>query len=438
MDEIPAQVAAHEALRAAVRLHRTGQWDQAEAAYRELLERHPDYAGAWHYLGVLTHQRGASETGAAYIRRALDLNPGDPAAWNNLGNIWRAGGLLQEAAGAYLAALKIDPLHAEAFSNLGVAFLQLGMPDQARPALVRAIELQPDRVEAYLGLGLLDQVTERWGEAVECYRRAIALEPRCAAAYRALWRICVLAERLEEARSVLEQWLLHDPDNAFARHLIAAQTGESVPDAASAEFIRMLFDPFAASFDFVLRERLDYRAPELVAEAARHAMAGRGQGLQVADLGCGTGLCGPLLKPLAGVLTGVDLSRNMLGKARGRDVYDRLVEGELTAFLAQSPASYDLLIAADTLVYFGNLQTFAERALRALRPGGAAVFTVERAGEEQVEGYRLQPHGRYTHRGDYLDRVLGGAGFLLSREAVYLRQECGVPVQGWLVVARRP
>ena len=80
--------------------------------------------------------------------------------------------------------------------------------------------------------------------------------------------------------------------------------------------------------------------------------------LMVLDAGCGTGLCGPLLKPYAEILVGVDLSPKMLAKALGRQVYEELIETELVAYLGQRTASFDLIVSADTLIYFGELRSF--------------------------------------------------------------------------------
>jgi predicted TPR repeat methyltransferase len=64
------------------------------------------------------------------------------------------------------------------------------------------------------------------------------------------------------------------------------------------------------------------------------------------------------------------------------------------------------------------------------------VFTVE--AHEDGSDHRLNPHGRYSHRGDYVRRALDGAGFGQARlEPVLLRYESGEPVAGWLVVAER-
>ena len=108
------------------------------------------------------------------------------------------------------------------------------------------------------------------------------------------------------------------------------------------------FDAFADNFDDHLG-RLEYRAPELIA-AALGAARGPERSLgEVADLGCGTGLCAPFLKGRASRLVGVDLSAGMLAKARERGFYDELLQAELTAFLDVKSGAFHTLVSADTL-----------------------------------------------------------------------------------------
>src|SRR6476620_7898555 len=101
--------------------------------------------------------------------------------------------------------------------------------------------------------------------------------------------------------------------------------------------------------------------------------------LDVLDAGCGTGLCGPLFAPYARRLTGVDLSPGMLARAQERNVYDELVKGELTTYLLASPDRFDVVVSADTLIYFGTVDQAVGAAARALRPGGWLIFTLEEA-----------------------------------------------------------
>jgi predicted TPR repeat methyltransferase len=220
--------------------------------------------------------------------------------------------------------------------------------------------------------------------------------------------------------------------------MLAACSGEGVPARASDAYVEKAFDSFAESFDAKLAS-LSYRAPALVAAMLAEPGAGASRSLDVLDAGCGTGLCGPLVAPYARRLTGVDLSGGMLTQAQQRHVYDDLAKGELTAYLRAHEASFDAIVSADTLVYFGPLEEALEAAAVALRPGGRFVFTLEEAtGAEAAAGYALQTHGRYIHTQAYVERLLAGAGLRSDVLHAELRMESGVPVAGLVVRATKP
>ena len=186
---------------------------------------------------------------------------------------------------------------------------------------------------------------------------------------------CTLGE-VDKAVEVFEEWLEEEPDNPIARHMLAACSGRDVPPRASDAFVEKTFDSFAASFDSKLA-KLSYRAPALVAEMLAESDVEATKSLDVLDAGCGTGLCGPLIAPYARRLVGVDLSAPMIAQAQARNVYDELVKRELTAYLRDSTGAFDVIVSADTLVYFGQLEDVAAASANALRPGGRLVFTVE-------------------------------------------------------------
>jgi predicted TPR repeat methyltransferase len=229
------------------------------------------------------------------------------------------------------------------------------------------------------------------------------------------------------------------PEDAEARHFLAACTGEEVPGRASDVFIRDTFDRFASSFDAML-EKLEYQAPTIAGQIVEDLLGVPCGNLDVLDAGCGTGLAGPRLRPFARRLLGIDLSPGMLQAAAERKVYDELVVAEISAYLKANLQSFDLVVSVDTFVYFGDLVPVAEGLAGALRPGGHAVFTIELAPMEGASrGYVLNPHGRYAHTESYVGRTLAEAG-LESREfrAVELRLELGKRVKGLAVIARRP
>jgi predicted TPR repeat methyltransferase len=129
----------------------------------------------------------------------------------------------------------------------------------------------------------------------------------------------------------------------------------------------------------------------------------------------------------------------MLKKASERGVYNDLFKGELTRFMQSRRAAYDLIVSADTLVYFGVLTDAIDAASGALRRGGLLVFTVEEVDEaEAPEGHRIRPHGRYTHTRSYVERTLESAGFTgIEMGDAVLRNEGGEQVHGLVVTARK-
>ena len=120
-----------------------------------------------------------------------------------------------------------------------------------------------------------------------------------------------------------------------------------------------------------------------------------------------------------------------------RASYDQLHEAELTAFLQQHQAAWDLIVSADTLCYFGLLEPVLAAAAKALRAQGLLVFTVEATQDAaSAPQFLLHQHGRFSHTQAYVCASLQRAGLqVLEIEPVTLRMEAELPVAGWLVAA---
>jgi predicted TPR repeat methyltransferase len=430
----------HAALGLAMRLHRSGKLDDAETIYRRILTFEPRDADALHYLGVLRHQCGRSGEAIELIQSAIEAAPGYADAHNNLGNVLQEVGRIEEAAAAYRRALDLRPDHASTNNNLAIALRALGRLDEAIALHRRAIELAPRYAEAHFSLGKALRQSGDFDGAIEAFGKAIEFDPRHDRAYTSLASALHRAGRSADAVNVFEAWLEQDPGNPVAQHMLAACSGIDVPARASEAYVQQMFDVLALAFDENLRQ-LQYRAPQLTIEALAAETGSPAQALDVLDAGCGTGLCGPLLRPYARRLVGVDVSNGMLAKARGRGVYDELVAAELTAYLASQPQAFDLILSADTLVYFGDLGPVLAAGATALRAGGRLIFTVESADvadDTSRVGYHLNPSGRYTHGEAYLRDQLATAGLtVISIAAATLRQEGGSPVAGYVVAARK-
>jgi predicted TPR repeat methyltransferase len=441
MEQSPTKdraVSLDEAISIAIRLQQNEQWTDADDIYRRILEVAPDNPDALHYSGVLAHQQGRSEQAVVLLQRSLELEP-DRADWySNLGIVLRDRMKLDEAIVAFEHAITLDPNHANAHNNLGVVLRAQGRVAEAEAAYRGAIRVDPDHSDAYTNLGILLNGQKRTHEAAVCFCKVITFRPKHPEARRLLALAhCTLGD-VDKAVEVFEEWLQEEPDHPIARHMLAACSGRDVPERASDGFVEKTFDSFAGSFDSKLAKLL-YRAPALVAGMLADSDIEASKSLDVLDAGCGTGLCGPLIAPYARRLVGVDLSTRMLAQARARNVYDELFKVELTAYLRDWPGAFDVIVSADTLVYFGPLQRVVAASADALRPGGRLIFTVEQLIDGGSDaGYSLSHHGRYNHTRPYLERVLTDANLRPEIVPADLRLEAGDPVPGWVVRATKP
>jgi predicted TPR repeat methyltransferase len=431
-----SQSTGSDALAKAIRRHQAGDLDRAEVAYSARLRTRPDDPDALHFLGVLRHQQHRSDEAIALIARALEIVPDHADAWNNLGNVCKESGRLEEAERAYRRALSLDDAHAGAWNNLGVVLGAMRRGSEAVAALQEAVRRAPRMASAWYNLGGALRSCGTLREAIAAYGRALEIDPEHARAHEMLGRVLYLAGEHVAAAAVFRAWASVDPDDPVPAHMLAACSGNNVPARASDAYVRATFDAFADSFDEMLLTRLDYHAPELLTRSLDAVLADRGPIHDVLDAGCGTGLCGALLRKHARALTGVDLSSGMLARARARSVYDTLVDAELGGFLVAHPNAFDVIASADTLCYFGDLAPIVAAAAVALRHGGWLAFTLERA--DDVDAYRINPHGRYSHAARYVERLLQDEAFTdIDIAAEVLRREAGTPVKGWVVRARR-
>jgi predicted TPR repeat methyltransferase len=414
-----------EALAYGIRRHQENDLEQAETIYELVLGRHPDRIDVVNYLGILKHQRGDPEGALALMRRVVEHSPEADGAWNNLGNVLLALGRDEDAAEAFTRSIDLVETP-QAWTNLASAWRRRGELDRSERACRRALELAPDNGQAHANLALALLCQSCFDEGVQAALKAIEVLPLRDQRNNVYARMLLEAGERERAAAVLRAWLARDPGNPYVEHQLVACLGESAPERASDSYVEMLFDNFASTFDSTLAQ-VKYCMPERVAEALAGVLPAPARQLDVADLGCGTGLCGPLLQPWARRLVGCDLSAAMLARARARDVYDDLEQG-----------AFDLIVSADTLIYFGALQRVAHASRHALRPGGHLAFTVEAMASSEPGDHVLRATGRYAHSADYLRRVLVEAGLRVdSLVGTVVREESFRPVHGWIVTGRR-
>ena len=271
--------------------------------------------------------------------------------------------------------------------------------------------------------------------ALRCAKKLTQVAGADPATWHTLGRIARLAGLRTLAADAYERYLAACPEDASIAHLLVALRDEPPPPRASDDCVRLTFADFASHYDTKMRDNLGYQAPERLAEFIRAELC-NSSALSILDIGCGTGLAGETVKPCAAQLTGIDLSPEMIKRARVREIYDSLEVAEITEWLARASSAFDLIIACDCLVYFGDLSLVAQLVAARLEPGGHFAFTVERG---DIYPFHLTDSGRYTHHRDHILSVAAQSGLRVGRlEAGFLRTEAGLDVIGLFALLRKP
>ena len=435
-----------------------GDASLAVTRLRAAIAVHPQQAIAHGNLGAALQDLGQSEEALASYERALDLQPGYAMAWNNRGNALRSLGKLTAALHSYDQALLAKADYPEALLNRGISLQAMGQHEQALDDFEEALQLKPNDAAIHFALAVSLQFMGHYEAAITGYEHVLRLQATHAQASCNLG-MCLQKLQHYDAALVSLELALHNQPDLYRAHLhraqvlrqldrtdaaiiayhtatrycehtkerehieyaLAALGRNPVPAIAPASYVIDLFDQYAGHFDSHLLGVLAYRVPALLAAAiARHRT---GPACTSLDLGCGTGLCAPHLRPYSSHLSGVDLSEKMLEKARKTGLYDDLHCADIVSYLQNLQPGLGLIVAADVFVYIGDLASVFAASSRVLESGAYFAFSAEISPDAD---YLLGKSQRYAHSYAYLQRLAGQYGFVITEA----RQESARQDQG--------
>jgi predicted TPR repeat methyltransferase len=432
---------AETLFRTALEHHRRRDFAATEPLYRRILAIAPRHFGTLNGLADICLAQNRLDEAVAVLREAVACDAGYAPARNNLGLALQRLGRAEEAIGHYRQAMASRPGFFDAEYNLGNALLELQRWEEAVDAYRRALALQPDAAGAHNNLGNALRKLGRHGEAAAAYREALRCAPSLSPVYFSLATALARAGEREAAIRAYEDYLRRDPADLYgARFGLAYLGAAAVPERTSAEHLDHIYAARAGGWKQGEGDESGYQGAKLVAAAATAAV-GDARGLAVCDAGCGTGLVGQLVKPLAGRLDGVDLAAAMLARAAATGVYDRLEQAELAACLAARPGTYDLVVSAATLIHFGDLGPVFNAVAAALRAGGVFVFTVFPLDRPDAGGpeFGATPFQCFAHSPAHIAAAAAAAGFTVAAQDRAVHEyHHGTPVIALVVTLRRP
>ena len=443
----------------------TGDLQKAQDFYGKAISLQPDYDDALVNLALCANKKNDFIGAKKSLKKAYAINKNNRQAGLLLGNIAFGEGNYQQAINYYEPVVQGDILSPDAINNLAACYMRLDKTTEAEQLLYSLINFFPDNFIAISNLANLLFLQDKFAEAIQQYNLLLTESDFEYTANFNLGVIYMRQRKWEQALAHFEQVLqqnqddvsahvnyatiqlrLNDketaithyqyalslnPSNKVAAYRLAALSNMHTPQEAPSEYVKQLFDDYAAYFDIDLMEKLNYRLPDTLYQAAYPYLLDD-ENITIIDLGCGTGLSARLLTKHAEKIIGIDLSPKMLIHAEKKGYYHKLICDNLINGLQICDESADLIIAADVFVYLGDLQETFMAVQERLKQEGEFIFTVERGTDQD---YQLQATGRYVHTNDYIRRLAKEIGFeLLDEQLIVLRKQQGNEMLGYLFV----
>lgn len=456
-----------------------GLFGQAVLVLSELIKTHPHYAHAYNNLGTVYYAQAKLAEAIDAFHKAIDCAADYTDAYYNLGLALTKANKLEEAINAYSALIELLPQHAgarfqlgclfmkearyplaieqfnailhehpfhfETESNIASCYLKLGFLNEAKMHYLKAHALLPHDTQILFNLGVISMQQGFPKEAIEYYLRVLNIDAEHFDTHNNIGIVYLGLQNKEAALTHFRAALRLSPKNRGLLYLVNVIQQNQDIGRPPLEYVEKLFNAYADHYDAHLTQSLQYRVPEKLLEVVQEA--GKSAGLlslplatwDILDLGCGTGLTGVIFKPYAKTLTGVDIASEMLTKAAEKNIYDQLVQADILEFLlsAASNQQYDLILAADVFVYFGDLTQLLEAVSQALKPLGLLAFNIE-VNVNETPPFQLTTTGRFAHSKQYIKECARLNHLeMLQAQFAFMRKQAGEDMHGMYYVFKR-
>lgn len=206
---------------AATEFRELGRFDEAAAAFRQVLALDAGFAPAWRGLALVARARGDRETALDSFRRAAECDAKDLWSAYDAAVLLNDLGLLDEASAACRALVARAPDFAPGWrARIPVARAQ-GDREALRESLAAVARLEPQNPWSHFHLAAELREQGRVDDAEAAYRAAAALDPELAHVNRALGLIARERGDHEAALPLFRAAARNEPANVWMRNDVA-------------------------------------------------------------------------------------------------------------------------------------------------------------------------------------------------------------------------
>jgi len=423
----------------AVKKHTSKKYPEATLIYRKILKDSPSHVDANCMLGTLFAEIGETDSALKFLLNADKLKGDAYLTKNNLGNVYKMIGEYEKAGGYYQQAIHLAPDNIQAYNNLAIIFKRQSQLGPAIELYQKALSLNPQFLEAHYNLGKLYSDKDDSANAFACFQRVVDINPQYAPVHNLLGDYYRAQQQHEKANAHYHRCLdLLETDLYGVQLKLAHFEKGELPSRSPDNLIVESYESKASNWDQdVNRATMEFLGPQIIkSELDRlYPEANRPTGLNIVDLGCGTGLCGEYLKPLATSLDGVDLSPHMLKIATEKKLYNTLHCKEILNFLQENASRYDLITASGVIIFFGQLEKLHQLIFSQLNKNGIFIYT---AYVSRASDITIRSNLHFSHSEKYLRECADQTSLKIEfLQEIIHEYDYGEAQKGFLVTLRK-
>lgn len=362
-------------------LSESGQYEELLHQSERFLAEDPRFPALHVFRGDALRALSRPQEALEAYREAILLDPNDALARTDYASLLFDQKDYANALNASDSAIFIDPAFADPYVVSGNILSALGYADQAVFAYHRAFSLDEENKDLgdyvaylYTTQQMVDQAMPIYFTLAEKDPNNAILQLKIGAALLFFLQNGASLSQISQYAGAWEKTFGSNPlVSPFAQEI---KTNNVNYNPLTIEHLTAFFDAAAQEYD-ITRAGEGYAVPDLLKEAMDKTFGVR-TNLEILDIGCGTGLCGAVVKPYAvpDGLYGVDVSSKMLDAAYDKKIYDKVFNGDFAHYIAQNERRFDLILAGDVLPYNADFNAAVGSLRTALKDKGYLIFSL--------------------------------------------------------------
>ncbi len=324
---------------------REKNWYKAASLLYYIHQQTPDFHYALFQLGIaqmsMHHWQGAEES---FEKLRQDI-PWDADIICNLAIVYWKQKKLKKSLSFFRFNLKHHPHHLETPNNLANLYVEYHHLAKAIQQYAQILYRQPKRYDIRFNLAACLQKKGWLDDAIFHYRQILQEHPTH---YDSLYNLACLYWQKKDLTAALfylktAQKIKNEPHLQF---MLDTLFNQKMNLSHHRDYVQNLFENYAHDYDKHLSQVLEYQLPYYLSRYLSDKNF-----KHVVEMGCGTGLCGQIIKKVSVHLRGVDFSKEMLKKAEQKNIYDELDCQDAIEFLNQHLQPIACLMAFDVSPY---------------------------------------------------------------------------------------